>query len=53
MAEQIIVWALLLLMPYEVEVSSSPPDKETIRAKMIQIEIETRAERQRLTGAGL
>ena len=54
MIEQLIVWSFLLLLPYEITVVE--PDQarlEEIRQQILQVEVDTRAWRQKRSGQGL
>lgn len=52
MIETYLLWCLLLLMPVEVTATNNA-DMEEIRQLGIQLEIDTRAYRQKITGQGL
>lgn len=52
MAEQLIVWTFLLLIPFRVTAINTA-DLEAIQQEVIEIEAETRAYRQKKSGHGL
>lgn len=58
MTEQLMLWALLLLMPYELSVDMPTEEekaeaREGIRIELLKAEEESRAWRQKRSGRGL
>ena len=58
MTEQVFLWALLLLLPWEIEATGPTEEekaeaREGIRLELLKVENETRAQRQKRSGRGL